>query len=33
LLAAILMFIGFRTAAKPQPDEVIASNTFSALAD
>jgi hypothetical protein len=33
LLAAILMFIGFRTAAKPQPDEVAASNTVSASAD
>lgn len=33
LLAAILMFIGFRAAAKPQPDEVMASNTVSASAD
>ena len=33
LLAAILMFIGFRIAAKPQPDEVAASNTVSASAD
>jgi hypothetical protein len=33
LLAAILMFIGFRAAAKPQPDDVMASNTVSASAD
>lgn len=33
LLAAILMFIGFRTAAKPQPDEVAASNTVPASTD
>jgi hypothetical protein len=33
LLAAILMFVGFRMAAKPQPDEVVITNTVSAAAD
>jgi len=33
LLAAVLMFIGFRMAAKPQPDEVIGMNTIPASAD
>jgi len=33
LLSAILMFIGFRMAAKPQPDEVVAPNTATAAAD
>ena len=33
LLAAILMFIGFRVAARPQPDEVVVTNTIPASAD
>jgi hypothetical protein len=33
LLSAILMFIGFRMAAKPQPEEVTTTNTVSAAAD
>jgi len=33
LISAIMMFIGFRMAAKPQPDEVVASNTVTAAAD
>jgi len=33
LLAAILMFIGFRVAARPQPDEGIVQNTILASAD
>jgi hypothetical protein len=33
LLAAIMMFIGFRTAAKPQPEEEVATNTIPASAD
>jgi hypothetical protein len=33
LLAAVLMFIGFRVAAKPQPDEAVAMNTIPASAD
>jgi len=33
LISAIMMFVGFRMAAKPQPDEVVAPNTVSAAAD
>ena len=33
LLAAILMFIGFRVAARPQPDEAVVTNTIPASAD
>ena len=33
LISAITMFIGFRMAAKPQPDEVVATNTIPASAD
>jgi hypothetical protein len=33
LISAILMFIGFRVAAKPQPEEAVASNTIPASAD
>jgi len=33
LLAAILMFIGFRLAARPQPDEVVIPNSVPASAD
>jgi hypothetical protein len=33
LLAAVLMFIGFRYAAKPQPEEVIVPNSIPASAD
>jgi len=33
LMSAILMFIGFRMAAKPQPDEVVVTNTIPASAD
>jgi len=33
LLAAILMFIGFRFAARPQPEEVMATNSIPASAD
>ena len=33
LLAAILMFVGFRVAARPQPDEVVVQNTIPASAD
>jgi len=33
LLSAILMFIGFRMAAKPQPDEIVATSTVPASAD
>lgn len=33
LLAAILMFIGFRVAARPQPNEAVATNAIPASAD
>ena len=33
LIAAILMFTGFRMAAKPQPDEVVVQNSIPASAD
>jgi len=33
LIAAILMFIGFRFAARPQPEEVMATNSIPASAD
>ncbi len=33
LISAILMFIGFRVAAKPQPDEIPASRGVTASAD
>jgi hypothetical protein len=33
LISAILMFVGFRMAAKPQPDEVMVTNSIPASAD
>jgi hypothetical protein len=33
LISAIMMFAGFRMAAKPQPDEVVAMNSIPAAAD
>lgn len=33
LISAVLMFIGFRVAAKPQPDEITAGSTIPASAD
>lgn len=33
LISAVIMFIGFRMAAKPQPDEVVMPNTVPASAD
>jgi len=33
LISAIMMFVGFRMAARPQPDEVIGMNTIPASAD
>jgi hypothetical protein len=33
LISAIMMFIGFRMAAKRQPDEVLVSNSIPASAD
>lgn len=33
LVSAVMMFIGFRMAAKPQPDEVVAPNIIPAAAD
>ena len=33
LISAVMMFIGFRIAAKPQPDEVVLTNVAPASAD